>query len=297
MFTLLAAASSSSIDIDIKYEFSYTTWENLGRVYTCSVVNLSVESDDKTITSATGNHLNELHNNNDVLKLNIQRQRCEYLPKGLEKLFPNLEGLRIASSGLKILRQSDVSVFLNLRNCDVFNNRLTTLDADLFARNPNLEYLYFGSNIIEQVGRNILSPLKNLKKANFDDNTCIRFVAETSNDLPQLQRLLEKNCPMNDSVTVTDASEIIQTPDPTQATQTTSTKFTKEKTSNWFLWIVALSTLIVTVGVIFYFFKYNRNYKLTQTDILNKFNIHIRRQQPAANYEDESAHLADELVL
>lgn len=294
MLTLFAASSS----INIKYEFSYTTWENLGRVYTCSVVNLNVESDDTTVTSTTGTQLSELHNNNDVTKLNIQSQRCVYLPKGLEKLFPNLEGLRIASSGLKVLRQSDISVFQNLRNCDVFNNRLTTLDADLFARNSNLEYLYFGSNSIEQVGKNILSPLKNLKKANFDDNPCIRFVAETSNEFPQLQRLLEKDCPMKDSVTVTAATEIIQTPDSTQATQTTQAKkFTTEKTSNWFLWIVALSTLIVTVGVICYFFKYNRNYMLTQTGILSKFNIHVRRQPHATNYEDESVHLADELVL
>lgn len=293
LLTLLAASSS----IDIKYEFTYTTWENLGRVYTCSVVNLNVESDDETVTSATGNQLNEVHNNNDVTKLNIQNQRCDYLPKGLEKLFPNLEGLRIASSGLKFLRQSDISVFPNLRNCDVFNNRLTTLDANLFARNFKLEYLYFGSNRIEQVGNNIFSPLKNLKKVNFDDNTCIRFVAETPNELPKLQLLLEKDCAVKNLLTVTDASEIVETPDSTQATETTSTKIIAAKTSNWFLWIVALSSLIVTVGVIFYFVKYNRNYMMTQTGILNKFNIHIRRQPTATHYEDESVYLADELVL
>lgn len=292
LLTLFAASSC----IDIKYEFTYTTWENLGRVYTCSVLNLNVESDDETVTSANGNHLDELHNNNDVTKLNIQNQRCNYLPKGLEKLFPNLEGLRIASSGLKILRQSDISVFLNLRNCDVFNNLLTTLDADLFARNPKLEYLYFGSNRIEQVGSNILNPLKSLKKVNFDDNACIRFVAETSNDLPKLKLLLEKDCPLKNLVAVTDASGIVETPDSVQATET-STKIIAEKTSNWFLWIVGLSSLIVTVGVIFYFFKYNRNYMMMQTGILNKFNIHIRQQPTATHYEDESVHLADELVL
>lgn len=182
--------------LKVNYKMEYKIWENLGNVYTCSFINLTVTTDEEVVTTASGFH-QEFHNNNDIMKLNIENQICHYLPKGMEGIFPNLEGLRIASSELKVLRQTDISVFPNLRNCDVFNNHLTSLDPDLFARNPNLEYLYFGSNYIREVGHNILGPLKNLKKANFDI-PCIgdaERVLTSFKEFIELQRNLNENCP------------------------------------------------------------------------------------------------------
>lgn len=147
----------------------------MGSVYTCSVSDLSISSRDTEVTEIYGSHIDG-HDNGDVKKLNIHRENCKYIPKGFEKFFPNLEGLRVAQSGLISIQQSDLSVHPNLRNCDMFNNDLTVLEKDLFAKNPKLEYLYFGDNRIESVGHDILAPLHNLHTAVFQGKNLQRII-------------------------------------------------------------------------------------------------------------------------
>lgn len=74
---------------------------------------------------------------------NIQEQTCEFLPRGFEKFFPNLEGLRVATCGLVSLAHWDLRVFPKLRNCEMFHNYLMMLESDFFKYNPQLEYLTF----------------------------------------------------------------------------------------------------------------------------------------------------------
>lgn len=89
--------------LEINCNFQIVEWENMGLVYTCSVMNLTVTIPNENVTAIVGEHtIGE--SNNDVKKLNINRQTCEFLPQGFEKFFPNLEGLRIAQSGLVSLK-------------------------------------------------------------------------------------------------------------------------------------------------------------------------------------------------
>lgn len=137
--------------------------------------------------------------NDDVRKLNIYKQRCEFLPRGFHKFFPNLEGLRIAESELVSLTQYDLRVFPKLRNCDMFNNRLTIMDSEIFSENPALEYLYFGDNSLYKIGYDLLRPLKNLSKAIFQGNSCTRKNANYANEIERLQNAINNECSSNES--------------------------------------------------------------------------------------------------
>lgn len=186
-------------DIIVTCEYGYPyEWEKIGSAYTCSTKNFNSTLPNENVTSVVGTH-DVGKTNDDVRKLNIYRQICEFLPRGFEKIFPNLEGVRVAQSGLVSLTQFDLRVYPKLRSCDMFNNRLRTLDADLFAESPLVEYLYFGDNSLYRIGYDIFVPLKSLSKAIFQGNNCIRKNAETAADVPDLQKAVNTYCSPPDS--------------------------------------------------------------------------------------------------
>jgi hypothetical protein len=179
--------------LEIKCEFKYEEWVTLGSVYTCHVYNLTVRTPHEDITKIIGNHIDG-KSNKDVIKINIEQQACEFLPNKLETFFPNLEGYRVANSGLVKLYQIDFSVFPKLRSCDMWNNYLSDLDSNLFEKNSEIEYLYFGDNQINTVGHNILKPLTKLSKAVFQGNKCLNKNADTHLEVPELQKVFNKDC-------------------------------------------------------------------------------------------------------
>lgn len=190
---LVAAMLATGQSLEVKCEFNHITWENMDNAYTCSAVDFVVQSPDETVEKVTGTH-EAGKTNNDVKKVNIAQQICLFIPFGFEKFFPNLEGLRIAQSRLIRLRQIDISVHPKLRNCDMFNNWLDVINSDIFAKNLDLEYLYFGDNQIRSIGIDILKPLKKLKKVVFQGNACIKVNADTKIMIEKLQEMMNKEC-------------------------------------------------------------------------------------------------------
>lgn len=202
--------------------------------------------------------------NGDVEKLNIDSQTCEFLPIRFEKFFPNLQGLRVASSGLLSVRQSDLSVFPKLRNCDMFSNKLIVLEKDLFARNPLLEYLYFGFNKIEKVDPNILDSLDNLKKVVFQDNKCIETNAYGPEYIENVKLALKIYCDelskeatvLQDLIYEKERRNKIEDGD---ANEDSTESFYNERGSmNIFVWVVALIALIAASVAVVYLLKRKR---------------------------------------
>lgn len=206
LFVLLSICLTTCSSLDINCEFKYEEWVTLGSVYTCHVNNLKISTPNENVTSIIGTHIDG-KTNSDVVKLNIEQQTCEFLPNDLEKFFPNLQGLRVVKSGLVELNQKDLSVFPKLRSCDMWNNFLINLDANLFVKSPEIEYLYFGDNRIMELGHNILKPLKKLSKAIFQGNRCVNKNAETKSDVAELQKTFNTNCDPNRFVVESDSSE------------------------------------------------------------------------------------------
>lgn len=288
---LLMFLVTSTHSLDITCDFYDDEWAMLGNVYTCSVKNLTTRILNENVTNIFGTH-SEGRSNKDVIKLNIQKQTCEFLPRGFEKFFPNLEGLRIAQSGLVALTQSDLSVFPKLRNCDMFNNYLNALESEIFANCPLLEYLYFGDNQIRTVGYNILKPLKNLKKAIFQGNVCSVQNAQSKVEIVALQKALNRECSTGDEFEnllkeyeeqKQKAEEFMRKyeEDDRKLNELVNKKVSeKNGSSSILLWACALIALLVTISLIYagknlckitYFAKLKRGNKARDTDSVTGF--------------------------
>jgi hypothetical protein len=101
------------------------------------------------------------------------------MPKGLEKLFPQIEAIGIEISKLREIKKEDLAPFPKLKKLWIQYNDLETLPSDLFESNPELSLVSFPGNKLKFVGGNILSPLKKLIWVYFGSNPCIDMAAYT----------------------------------------------------------------------------------------------------------------------
>jgi len=108
----------------------------------------------------------------------IRFENCvmKKLPKGLSKIFPNLEYLSVIYCGLEEISKEDLSGFKELKVLKVKNNELTSLPDNLFEENGEITHISFRRNKLIQVGGNILKPLIKLKSADFRDNLNINYL-------------------------------------------------------------------------------------------------------------------------
>lgn len=158
----------------------------------CRVMDLVITSQNDTITSVNG----QVAPLTDVNIVHIFHQTINYFPKGLDKLFPNLEAIQLLHSPLKSIEQSDLKPFgSKLKKFIVGGNQIESLNNDLFEYNSELRWIGFQENKLKSVGKNILKPLKKLQRAYFDDNECIDKAALNEKELSGLVAELEEKCP------------------------------------------------------------------------------------------------------
>ena len=160
-----------------------------GYVETCTAQNVNITSQNEVITSVNS-RTGPMH----LQYLDIIGQTAHYLPKGIDKLFPNLKGLAVAHSKLKSLKQDDLRSLTQLEIVGFYGNDLERLDGDLFEFNPKLKFVNFDYNKLKYVDDNLISNLKDLKECLFESNACISAAAESSSEIPALIQKLKLQC-------------------------------------------------------------------------------------------------------
>ena len=96
----MTASAVESFDLKCKVTSKY--WNPVGQIEYCDAQNVYITSKDETITSVNGRTVPTC-----VRGLWIDGQTVNYLPKGINKFFPNLEMLAVENSHLKSLTQDD----------------------------------------------------------------------------------------------------------------------------------------------------------------------------------------------
>ena len=163
-----------------------------------SAFNVNIQGRDQIVTSVNGKDNNHF-DGTGYKSLEIRIQPVHFIPQGLGKFFPNLEGLDIDTSQLKEVTKSDLAQFPKLKQVYLYSNFIKSLPADLFEGNPELFSIEVGSNPITHVGRGILNPLKNLETASFCRTYCIEMGAESRPQIASLVSALEISC-RNDTI-------------------------------------------------------------------------------------------------
>lgn len=180
---------NSVATLDLKCQFKFVNWRYTSGV-ACIAEDVVIKNSHDIISSVNGRYGTE---ENTTLFI-VKNQKVHKFPSDLNVFFPNLEGIEIFNCSLKSIERSDLKPFEKIKELWLGNNELETLEADLFEFNPELQIIVFNRNRLMHVGYNILVPLPQLSKANFNDNGCIDKYAGTRWQRQELEKQLKKNC-------------------------------------------------------------------------------------------------------
>ena len=150
---------------------------------------MKITSRNNVITS-----VNDSTEPTNLQYLDLSDQTVHYLPKEINKFFPNLKGLEVRHSKLMSLAQDDFKFLTQLEIVIFYANDLETLNGDLFEFNTNLTFVNFGLNELKYVDENLLDNLKDLKQSYFGKNPCIDANAQSSSEIPALIVKLKSQC-------------------------------------------------------------------------------------------------------
>ena len=164
-------------------------WNQVEEVDHCMTENLNITTKNETITSVNGGT-----EPTNIEGLWLSEQNIHYLPKGIDKFFPNLKFLIVKRANLKSLAKDDFKSLPELVYLSFSDNNLESLDGDLFDFNPKINHLDFSSNNLKYIGGNILSNLKELHRSYFFNNTCISEIVFAPSHIPDLIQNLRTEC-------------------------------------------------------------------------------------------------------
>lgn len=96
-----------------------------------------------------------------------------YIPKGLDKLFANLTGMRFELTKLKHVTKENLAPFPQLLMFASVSNQVQFIEQDLFANNPNLKYVSFRANKITYIDPAVFDHLRPSLAQLYIDGTAI----------------------------------------------------------------------------------------------------------------------------
>ena len=198
---LFGTQCSARPGLAITCEYSEANWQGIETLYTCFAT--AVRVDGSGIVSVSGTHL-EGRNDADIAGVSFYNPLdLDRLPSNIGDFFPNLLALDWVFGNLTRVSADDLRSLSNLTILSLYGNRLTSLDSNLLQNTPLLQFVDFGSNLIEEVGEGIFNNLNNLRWALFQRNPCIDFIAATPEAIEELTRLFGTQCSARPGLAIT----------------------------------------------------------------------------------------------
>jgi Leucine rich repeat len=190
--------------------------------YACGVKHL--DDADKIVTgissALSGDHMPGM-SNDDVTAIDFYYQNTPTIPKGFDKIFPNLKQIDLNKSGLKSLTAEDLKPYPGLEMVFIRNNPdLLSVDNDLFVNNPAIKYVDFSDNKNLVLPQDVFKSLPNLVEVFLNGEPC----AYMQNQDPELQSKLNRACDP-DSRFATSVAPTIETATPETTTETSTTVY------------------------------------------------------------------------
>lgn len=197
---LVALFISLTQQFELNCKFEGVGWDDvIDTAFTCNVQNLNLTQPKILITKLSG-ELPVGKSNGNVNTILIFEQICEFLPVGIENFFKGIEGIAIQKSSLKRITKSDLQPFKDLRSLSLFENKLTSLESNLFMFNPKLKIISLFSNQLVHIHPNMFNGLNDLKRIYMTANPCINDNAENHEKIEQLKSKLKDACRATDEM-------------------------------------------------------------------------------------------------
>lgn len=124
----------------------------------------------------------------DINLIIINNVEASIFPQGLQRIFPNILGIKIKNSGLRKISQNDFRDFNGLKFLSITDNLIQLLSGGIFSSNPQLEFIEIKRNMIIFVDEKVFDGLENLKILRFDFQCFNEVNAE---NIEKVQSLVE----------------------------------------------------------------------------------------------------------
>lgn len=193
IFVIFLLFSKSVRCLIIECRFSNVIWTG-EQLYSCWTQSLT-DLDDPRIQRITGTHIAG-KTNQDVEAI-FRLEEMKYFPPNLLEYFGNLKAISWWNSTFTTISSSDLMNFKNLKHLYIpYNKFISSLPADLFKHNTNLEFVQFkGLPNLQHIVENLLGNLTKLAYADFSKNGCIDELAQGLGNVKALNFRLRDLCP------------------------------------------------------------------------------------------------------
>jgi prefoldin subunit 5 len=191
-------SATSAIIFECEYKVQYYYF--IPRSYFCKVNSYDDDS-NQILTFVNGNH-QEDKINSDVLgvTLNLKDKNLDYIPRDLEKIFPNIFAIYVYYGKISKLSGNELSELTNLEWFVIENNPLEFLPGNFFRNNKKLKVALFGANKIKYIDRNFFDGLKHLTNVHFGDNICISKRANSALEIESLKIEILEKCQVSENI-------------------------------------------------------------------------------------------------
>lgn len=183
---------SEIVELNVNCVYMMQSWAFVENSYACVENQLIVESRNQFIAIVNKKPAKD-HPYRDFKLVEFTSTVIKFIPKGLERFYPDLEGLAVYHSSLQEIDKSDLKPFPKLKMLHLAYNDIEVLPSDLFEYSSELRHMNFHTNKLKTVGNDILKQLQKLEVAYFDNNPCIKESARKEN-LPALITKLSDSC-------------------------------------------------------------------------------------------------------
>lgn len=214
-----------NLDCDFFETSGSMGWDFISFGKRCETINVSITTDDQTVTSVNGQSGKFYHDQN-VTAFLVAHQTLHYLPKGLEEMFPQLQEIYIENSKLKLIRKQDIEKFKALKSLLIQWNEIEELGKDLFESQREIRGLSFRQNKIKFIEEGIFDPLDKLEHLWLGNNTCVNEVADNKEEIPAVLLKVKSLCSAPPYVPTSTPRNLEQrTETPTLSVNALSTKY------------------------------------------------------------------------
>lgn len=166
-----------------------------GFQYACVVQNNLLLARGEKITAVTGQH-QAGKSHADVKGFATEGKIVNFVPKDIEKFFPNIIALTFANANINEIHEDDFKPFPKLRAVFMMNNQVRELERNLFRNNPSMGEIKLNNNKIEHV-ENAFDNLPQLTFLFLNENICINAEAWSTEKVVNLVKQVREKCSSN----------------------------------------------------------------------------------------------------
>ena len=166
----------TAINLVTSQEFMFCLYGNINNTYTCSI-NIFNPYDNLDFTHINGTHLPG-YGDDDVLAVTTGYATSTInIPPIICNQFQNVETLSYRSMGLGLILNDAFAGCTKVTSIDLSNNRIWHVDENSFVENSKLERLYFWSNELISLPKDVFLNVPNLVHLDLERNKIIDLPA------------------------------------------------------------------------------------------------------------------------